>query len=219
MPVVLHGPAYSTYARTARLALEEKGVGYELREVNILAGEGQRPEHLARQPWGKVPAFEHDGFALFETFAITRYVDEAFPGPRLQPEDARARARMTQMVGVLDSYGYGALIGKLFWQHVVVPMTGGAPDQAVLTAMPNVQLTEHNQVPRREKIRFCLSQKGQQDPRLLNFVDDDINNVMDLFGEFNAAAHGEAGRYGLGQLGTIKTRVEGAIQFLHRIVS
>lgn len=132
MPVLVHGPAYSTYTRTVRLALEEKGVAYELREVDLLGGAGQSPEHLARQPWGKVPAFEHDGFALFETFAITRYVDEAFPGPRLQPEGARERARMTQIIGVLDSYGYGALIGKLFWQHVVVPMTGGAPDQAVL---------------------------------------------------------------------------------------
>jgi glutathione S-transferase len=131
MPVLVHGPAYSTYTRTVRLALEEKGVAYELREVDLLGGAGQSPEHLARQPWGKVPAFEHDGFALFETFAITRYVDEPLPGPRLQPEGVRERARMTQIVAVLDSYGYGALIGKLFWQHVVVPMTGGAPDQAV----------------------------------------------------------------------------------------
>ena len=64
MTVILYGPAYSTYARTARLALEEKGVAHELHEVDLLTGAGQSPEHLARQPWGKVPAFEHDGFAL-----------------------------------------------------------------------------------------------------------------------------------------------------------
>ncbi|HEX4260438.1 MAG TPA: glutathione S-transferase family protein [Acetobacteraceae bacterium] len=132
MPVVLHGPDYSTYARTARLALEEKGVGYELREVDILTGANQSPEHRARQPWGKVPAFEHDGFMLFETMAITRYVDEAFPGPGLQPEDARARARMMQICGIVDSYGYPAMIGKVFWQAAVVPMQGGTPDAAVL---------------------------------------------------------------------------------------
>ena len=132
MPVVLHGPAYSTYARSVRLALEEKGVPYELREVDILKGAGQSPEHRARQPWGKVPAFEHDGFSLFETFAITRYIDEAFPGPRLQPEDARRRARMTQICGVIDSYAYGSMIGKVFWQAAIVPMQGGTPDQAVL---------------------------------------------------------------------------------------
>jgi glutathione S-transferase len=131
MPVTLHGPAYSTYARTARLALEEKGVAYTLNEVDILTGKGQAPEHLARQPWGKVPAFEHDGFGLFETFAIARYVDEAFPGPALQPADAKARARMTQICGIVDSYGYGGMVEKLFWQEVIVPMQGGTPDAAI----------------------------------------------------------------------------------------
>ncbi|WP_372616745.1 glutathione S-transferase family protein [Falsiroseomonas sp.] len=131
MPVVLHGPSYSTYARTARLALEEKGVGYDLNEVDVLSGKGQAPEHLARQPWGKVPAFEHDGFSLFETFAIARYVDEAFPGPALQPADVRARARMTQICGIVDSYAYGAIVHKVFWQEVIVPMQGGTPDAAI----------------------------------------------------------------------------------------
>ncbi|WP_158287635.1 glutathione S-transferase family protein [Falsiroseomonas bella] len=131
MPVILHGPGYSTYARTARLALEEKGVAYELNEVDILTGKGHAPEHLARHPWGKVPAFEHDGFTLFETLAITRYVDEAFPGPALQPSDVKARARMTQICSVVDSYGYAAIVGKLFWQEAIVPMQGGTPNAEI----------------------------------------------------------------------------------------
>jgi glutathione S-transferase len=132
MPVILHGPAYSTYARTARLALEEKGVAYTLNEVDLLKGAHQTPEHRARHPWGKVPAFEHDGFLLYETFAIARYVDEAFPGPSLQPADAKARARMTQICGIIDSYLYGSAIGKAFWQAAVVPMQGGQGDMAVM---------------------------------------------------------------------------------------
>jgi glutathione S-transferase len=131
MAVTLHGPAYSTYARTARLALEEKGVGYELVEVDILSGQGHAPDHLERHPWGKVPAFDHDGFALFETFAITRYVDEAFPGPALQPSDPRGRARMTQICGIVDSYAYAAMVQKLFWQEVIVPMQGGTPEASI----------------------------------------------------------------------------------------
>jgi glutathione S-transferase len=43
-----------------------------------------------RQPFAKVPGFEHDGFALYETQAIMRYVDERFPGTPLQPEDVHA---------------------------------------------------------------------------------------------------------------------------------
>jgi glutathione S-transferase len=137
MPVVLYGPAYSTYTRTARLALEEKGVAYDLREVDTLAGEGQKAEHLARHPWGKVPVLEHDGFSLYETVAIARYVDEAFPGPALQPADAKGRARMAQVCAVLDHYGWSPMVITIFVQRVVVPMRGGAPDQgAINKAMP-----------------------------------------------------------------------------------
>ncbi|WP_137179651.1 glutathione S-transferase family protein [Roseomonas sp. AR75] len=131
MPVILYGPGYSTYARTALLALEEKGVAYQQQDVDLFTGKGQAPEHLARQPWGKVPAFEHDGFALFETLAITRYIDEAFPGPALQPADVKARARMTQICGIVDSYAYPMMLGKLVWQEVVVPMQGGTPNAEI----------------------------------------------------------------------------------------
>ena len=140
MPVVLYGPAYSTYTRTARLALEEKGVAYDLREVDTLAGEGQKAEHLARHPWGKVPVLEHDGFSLHETVAITRYVDEAFPGSALHPTNAQRRARMVQVCAVLDNYGWSPMVITVFVQRVVVPMRGGTPDQtAIDAALPEAQ--------------------------------------------------------------------------------
>lgn len=94
-----------------------------------------------------------------------------------------------------------------------------APDDVVLAANADVGLTDDGRVRRREKIRFCLAQSGQESDELSTFVEDDINNVMYLFGTFNPATHGEAGRYDFNQLQAIKGRVEGAIQFLHRIVS
>ena len=66
-------------ARGCRLAMEEKGVDYDLIDVDIL--QGMPPEQFKRHPFGKVPAFEHDGMALYETCAVERYVDEAFDGP------------------------------------------------------------------------------------------------------------------------------------------
>src|SRR6516164_488756 len=103
---IVYGPNYSTYARSARLALEEKGVPYRLEEVGLIQGETTRPAHLKRHPFARVPAFEHDGFPLYETAAIERYVDETFPGPKLQPEEPKRRARMTQIVSVIDAYAY-----------------------------------------------------------------------------------------------------------------
>ena len=94
---ILFGAAYSVYVRIARLALAEKGVAYRLVEVDIFAEGGPPADYAARQPFGRIPAFEHDGFRLYESGAITRYVDEAFPGPPLQPAEPQARARVNQV--------------------------------------------------------------------------------------------------------------------------
>jgi glutathione S-transferase len=139
---IVYGPTYSTYVRTVRLTLTEKGVPYELVDVAMLQGAHQQPDFLKRNPFGKVPAFEHEGATIYETSAITRYIERAFPGPALQPADAGALARMDQTIGIIDSFGYGCVIGKLVWQRVVTPMLGGAPDEAVVAeAMPRVALT------------------------------------------------------------------------------
>ena len=137
---IIYGPAYSTYARSVRLALEEKGVAYKLEPVDIIQGAATAADHLNRQPFAKVPAFEHDGFALYETAAIERYVDESFPGPKLQPQDPKQRARMTQIVSVIDSYAYPALIGKCVWQRMVMPMISQATDEGVIAeALPRIE--------------------------------------------------------------------------------
>jgi len=125
---ILYGAAYSVYVRAARLALAEKGVPYRLVEVDVFAPGGPPPEHLARQPFGKIPAFEHDGFQLYEAGAITRYVDEAFDGPALQPAQPRARARMTQAIGICDAYVYPDLIWGIYVERA--PRRGRPADEA-----------------------------------------------------------------------------------------
>jgi glutathione S-transferase len=138
---LLFGAPYSVYVRTARLALEEKGVDYRLVPVDIFAPEGPPPEHMARQPFGKIPAFEHQGFRLYETGAITRYVDEAFPGPALQPADARDRARMNQIISIFDSYAYRTLVWDIYVERVSLPATGATPDEArIAAALPKAEI-------------------------------------------------------------------------------
>ena len=135
---ILYGPGYSTYTRAARLAMEEKGVDYDLVEVDFMAG-GMPDAHLARHPFGKVPAFEHDGLMLYETPSIGRYVDEAFDGPSLQPSDPAQRARMTQIISIIDSYTYPRTVGDLVVQRLVLPLLGGTADEAIIeAAVPEV---------------------------------------------------------------------------------
>lgn len=136
---ILYGPGYSTYTRAARLAMEEKGVDYDFVEVDIMGG-GISDEYLERQPFAKVPAFEHDGLALYETAAIERYVDEAFDGPALQPATPAQRARMTQIISVIDSYTYPRTVGDLVVQRLISPLLGAEADEAIIeAALPEVE--------------------------------------------------------------------------------
>jgi glutathione S-transferase len=138
-PIVVGAP-YSVYVRAVRLALEEKGVPYEIVPVDIFAAGGPPPEHRARHPFGKIPAFEHAGFRLYEAGAITRYVDEAFPGPRLQPEDPHGRARMNQIISILDSYAYRTLVWDIYVERVARPASGAAPDERKIAgALPKAE--------------------------------------------------------------------------------
>lgn len=131
---IVFGARYSTYTRSVFLALAEKGVAYELQEVDVFRDGGAEPDYLARHPFGRIPAFEHDGFRLYETAAILRYVDEAFPGPALQPADLRERARMTQIIGIIDSYVYRAMIWDIYVERSRGVTEPGAPDEARIAA-------------------------------------------------------------------------------------
>ena len=126
----IHGPAFSTYVRSCRLTCLEKGVDAELKEFNFLEGWPDGYEQL--HPFLKVPAFEHDGVKLFETPAIMSYINTAFAGPELLPGDAASRAKAVQVVNIIDSYGYDALIARTFIPRAVVPMLGGTTDESVI---------------------------------------------------------------------------------------
>ncbi len=131
---IVFGAAYSVYVRAVRLALAEKGVSYRLEEVDIFAAGGPPPGYLERHPFGRIPAFEHDGFRLYEATAISLYIDEAFEGPPLMPDNAKARARVHQLLGILDNYAYRTLVWDIFVERVRVPQSGGSPDEAKIAA-------------------------------------------------------------------------------------
>lgn len=131
---ILFGAPYSAYVRAARLALVEKGVAHDLVEIDIFAEEGPPASYLERQPFRRIPAFEHDGFRLYETGAITRYVDEAFDGPPLMPPAARARARVNQVISIVDSYIYRPLVRDIYVERCLRPTEGRETDEARIAA-------------------------------------------------------------------------------------
>ena len=133
--VVLYGNAVSTFVRTARMACVEKGVSYDLQPLEFGS-----EAHLAIHSFGKMPAMRHGDFTLFETSAITRYIDDRFPGPRLQPDDPRERALMNQWISATNHYFYADVIVRYLLQYFFPKGPDGTPDrEAIDAALPDVR--------------------------------------------------------------------------------
>lgn len=133
MTPTLHGYRYSVYAWIARFAFAAKGVRHDWREVDPFAADIPA-DYLALHPFGRVPALTHGTFTLYETAAITRYVEEAFEGPPLLPDGAQARARTAQIVSMVDAYVYWPLVRQVYSDGAFARRTGRARDAAAYAA-------------------------------------------------------------------------------------
>lgn len=131
--LTVYGNPMSTCTRKVLCLLDEKGAAFEFSVVDFTKGEHKQPAHLARQPFGQVPAIEHDGFALYESRAICRYLDEVLGGPKLIPGDAKHRAIVEQWISV-ESANFTPHAMKVLYQLFFGPMRGQTPNPAVVTA-------------------------------------------------------------------------------------
>lgn len=128
--LVLLGDVRSTYTRTVRMALAEKGLSYTMRSCAPHA-----PELLALNPFGRIPAFRDGEISLFETSAIVMYLDEAFgAGPTLRPGSILGRTRCEQWVSAINAYMYDTMVRRYVLQYVFPRGEGGQPDRAVIDA-------------------------------------------------------------------------------------
>lgn len=92
-----------------------------------------------------------------------------------------------------------------------------APDAVVLTRFPNCDKTENGQPTRRWKIKHILVNAGLISEEAVDFVDEDIRNILQLFRVFNDGTHGSSDRYEFAKLVAIKERVESGISYLSAI--
>ena len=114
------------------LALEAKGVPYNLKLLSFDKKETTRPEFVALNPRHTVPTIVDDGYALWESLAILEYLDERFAsGTRLYPGDAKARARVRRLIREMEDYlgkPLDTVVEELFWKG------DAAPDQEKIDA-------------------------------------------------------------------------------------
>ena len=135
---IVYGFPRSTYVNIVRLVLTHKDVPYEFHDLEQVMG---KTEHLALHPFNRVPILRHGDFTIYETSAIASYIDEAFEGPRLTPQDVRARARMNQWLSAVNSYYYPYMIYHVTHERLVFPELGIASDEKVVAhALPKVEV-------------------------------------------------------------------------------
>ena len=134
--ITVHGIPGSPFLRSVEIALKEKDVPYHLRIMS--PADMKTPEHLELHPFGRIPMFEQDDFRLYETQAIMRYVDECFPHPPLTPGTSRQRARMNQVIGIIEWYFFPKASAPIGFNRIIGPRLLGLPaDETVIAeAMP-----------------------------------------------------------------------------------
>ena len=133
--ITLYGPVPSSYVRTARMTCVEKGVSHDLAPIALGSD-----THRALHPFCKVPILEHGAVRLFETQAIVRYLDAAFPGPSLVPSEPVAMATMEQWISVHNCYLYQHLIKDYAFAYILPAFQGQAPDlEKAKAAVPGVE--------------------------------------------------------------------------------
>jgi glutathione S-transferase len=129
------GLPQSNFVRTVRMACEEKGVKYTLTPARPHA-----PEVNAIHPLGKIPAFRHDGVELYESKAISTYIDSAFPGPALIPRDPAGAALCEQWISLINTAIDPVLMRQYLAAYFFSGLPDGAPDRArIEAALPKMR--------------------------------------------------------------------------------
>jgi GSH-dependent disulfide-bond oxidoreductase len=105
------------------LTLLEKGVDFIERELNGREFDHLKPEYLAINPRGQVPALVHDGRALAEGGPICEYIDEAFAGPPLRPQDLHERWSMRWWCRFVE-LNLGRALMMIHWNRIVPAFVG-----------------------------------------------------------------------------------------------
>lgn len=113
----LFGNPMSTCTRKVLTVLAETDTPYSMTVVDLSKGEHKQGPHLNRQPFGQVPTIEDDGFTLFESRAICRYLSDK-AGGKLTPSDPQQRALMEQWLSVEQS-NFSPSAMKFIYHHVM----------------------------------------------------------------------------------------------------
>ncbi len=123
----IYGSDLSSPANKVRFVANSLGLKYEYVKVNLREGEHMKPEYKKVHPANKIPAIDDDGFNLFESNAIIRYLADKNKSP-LYPKDSKARAIVEQWLD-FGSMHVGLALSKVVYNRLFAPMRGVPVDE------------------------------------------------------------------------------------------
>ncbi|KAH9961832.1 glutathione S-transferase-like protein [Russula dissimulans] len=129
MAFKLYGNPRTPSTRRVALIAKERNIPYESVLVDFATYEHKQPSHLAHQPFGQVPYItQEDGFELFESRAIGRYLATLGSGPELIPTDPKARARFEQAASI-EYAQISPILRDLVVEKIIKQLRGQTTDE------------------------------------------------------------------------------------------
>jgi GST-like protein len=143
------------------LALMEKGVLFNSHYLDLLNFDQHKPDYLAVNPQGTIPAMKHGDLVLTESTAIMEYVDEAFPGQKLMPDDPRDRWRVRWWMKFIDQW-LAPSFSMIGWSVFVGPAVRSKDPEELKAAIERIPLLERR-VAWRKAIYGLFSEEEMQE--------------------------------------------------------
>ncbi len=116
--MILYGSSFSPFVRKTMAYAVEKGLDLTIKNIGLGSTD---PDFQRASPFGKMPAFIDEDFAISDSSAIITYLEAKHPEPALLPADPADRARVIWFEEFADTI-MGAAVGKIFFNRVVAPL-------------------------------------------------------------------------------------------------
>ena len=158
-----------------RMALEEKGVPWESRYIDLFKFDQLKPDYLALNPGGVVPTLVHDGTQIRESTVINEYIDDAFEGPPLIPDDPVKAARMREFVYACED-DFPAIAKMTFVKYVLPKLRNRWGDEELLKQVERRPLKFYRDLHRR-------AIHGEIGPDEISEAEQTVQNLLDRLEE------------------------------------
>ncbi len=123
------------------LTMIEKGVAFRSHYLDLLNFDQHKPDYLAVNPLGTIPAMTHGALVLTESSAMMEYIDEAFPGPKLMPDDVTERWRARWWMKFIDQW-LAPSFSMIGWSVFIGPSVRERDPQELEAAIDRIPMPE-----------------------------------------------------------------------------